>query len=152
MFIIRRQGWLAYERAVAVYACQRNPTPHWLNPVTEVEKATGFRLSRGNCVVSFADGLVVAGHEVLIEYRSTFDRQGMTQRADATVRHTLRSLTTDAYFLLGFAWGKKAWPALVESLQKYVVPAKRLDVFLHTARYYCTGNACHGPGVPLILP
>ncbi len=126
---IVRTGPKHHERAVRVNQC--NGSGWWINPQTEVNKATGCYFGRASCIVSFADGLASAGNEVWI-----FDG-----RSDRPVQHYLHRNfggSLHVYWLLGRLWIVREWVRFVDALGRYRIPMgePRQLALEETARHY----------------
>jgi hypothetical protein len=128
MLIIRREGYAWAERAVRI-ARSEDGAYWWVNPATQVMRATGCGVSRYNCIQSFAQGLKDAGHKVVIDDR----RQGVRLKAG---EFTGIDTVTCVYWLVGFAWGQGKWEDLIAALQRDVRQDRWLEVLEITARYF----------------
>lgn len=125
--VIHREGnpWL--EKAVRV---TQGNTTFWINTRTQIGLALdGLNANRQNRIVSFADGLVDAGHLVFVND----NRVGKGPRF---YQHRKAPSSTLIYYLYGRAWGSGQWNALVHQLQTTIVQSQRLAVFESTAKYY----------------
>jgi hypothetical protein len=85
-----------------------------------VKDATGNIEYRFSAILSFADGLVAAGHEVYMLYTGN--------SAYPSGFHQLRRETIGIYFLVGYAWGRNEWDKLLSEMA-LIVPSERFIVF-----------------------
>ena len=124
--IVERTGSPTYERDIFL----RQGTHRWrLDPQAEIQAAiAGTLISRNDCVVNFVEGLVAAGHVVLVRDRRFYKYQ----REDL---HWKCSWINSPYFLLGFAWGKGQWDQLRAALVSSIVPQARLRVLEATCQH-----------------
>ena len=126
MITIHREGMCNMERAVRITGNKGHS--YYINPVSEVFHATGASLGRTGCIISFAEGLVAAGHKVWMDRR-------FLDRPISSGPFISEYPPIAAFFLVGLAWGKETWPSLKASL-KIIDPAFRFRVFEYTAFHY----------------
>ncbi len=131
MLIIRREGDPRAERAVRVTQSE-NGRFWWVNPRSQIVRATGCNVTRMGCIVSFAAGLKAAGHRVMIDDR----RDGRHPHKYEFVFATHSNIML--YWLVGFAWGQRNWEELVRALQRDVKMEKWYAVLEATASFYMT--------------
>ena len=141
---IIRAGNLNCERAVRVL--QGNRSLGFVNPTTLVRMATGEYINRRSCIVSFADGLTAAGHDVFMHYMTLSGQYVPVRymRGDSQV--------VCVYFLCGLAWVKGEWYSLAQNLVLYVRPEMRLRVLESTAqRYFNDSFSCRFGKLSLVI-
>lgn len=143
VLIIHRQGRGNYEYAVRITDGQRRQW--YVDPVHEVRLATDASLFRHDCIMSFADGLIMAGHQVMFDDRRR-------DRLPTIFEHHRRLTTIPVFFFVGLAWGNDAWNSLKESLRKYITVSERFRVLEHTALYYFNRPGCRSDNISLQLP
>lgn len=131
MLVIHRSSYASrrYENAVQI-------TDHrgysWrVDPGNESYRATGgIVLNRQGCIVSFADGLVSAGHEVLISTPGRFSTPMIE-------RHRNSHPTILVFFIIGLAWGRGQWDEMRTSLCRSVSDRMlRFRIMEHTGSHY----------------
>lgn len=130
VMIITRSGHSGFERAVSV----EQGINRWLiDPHLEVALATNdvLALSRDGCILSFMEGLVAAGHMVILQERRK-------NKHWSDYHFTKASWISYEYFLFGLAWGKAQWWQLRTQLERTIVPTQRLAVLTATGQYYFT--------------
>ena len=129
LLTIHRVGnpWL--ERAIRVTQGSRE---WWINPQTQVQRICGvhYRPSNHGRIMSFAEGLVDAGHTVSIDDR----RQGKPPRT-FLVERGQSSLNVHCY-LFGRAWGSNQWESLKTTMENLIYQSGWEQVFNFTAQYY----------------
>lgn len=93
---VERQVPRQFERAIKIWQGSEQRA-FWSNPESSLLWLTGLCYARYNCVVSFMDGLVAAGHDVQI-----YDYPG-----DLQVRkHCNHGGVSPVYWLLGYLSGR----------------------------------------------
>lgn len=112
MLIIRREGMPSAERAVKIVR-REDGKFWWVNPRSQVARATGCGVGRHNCIQSFAQGLQHAGHRVMIDDKRVGYHPKMYE-------FTRAATVTYIYWLVGYAWGLDKWEELVLALQSNV--------------------------------
>lgn len=127
MLIIYREGSPSRERAVRI---THNKHTWWVNPEGQIHHLTGVPLIRDHCILSFAAGLLAAGHEVFMVNRF------LGRRETYGYFRPNSSPVVPVFYFVGLAWGRGEWDRLKGSLMMYVRPERRLEVLEHTARYY----------------
>jgi len=128
MFIIRREGHPQYERAVKITR-HEDGRFWWVNPRSQVMRATGCGVNRQWCIQSFAQGLKDAGHKVMIDEQ----REGFLPYKR---EFTGTPVISCVYWLLGFAWGQGKWEDFVIALQRDVRQGRWFDALEATGRYF----------------
>jgi hypothetical protein len=125
---IQRRGDLRYETTVTLF--QRGVGEWEIDPCEQVSRATGTRLSRHDCVVSFGYGLRDAGFDVLETCTTINGLHKYSRRFNRSERPVVL-----AYHFLGLAWGNNKWDQVRLALQ-CVTPMNRHAVLVNTAAYY----------------
>ena len=144
MLIIHREGDARQEGAVRITDGLGNTW--FINPAAELRRITGVRYySRKSSIVSFADGLMAVGHEVLMDYR-------FVGQPAHIVRLERRRMTVAVFWFMGLAFGCDRWTDLQRALATYIVPSMRLTVFEHTANHYLAAPRFTWDRVELRIP
>lgn len=129
VMIITRTGHPGFERAVLV----EHGVNYWrINPQFEVSLATRGEppLSRDGCVLSFMEGLMAAGHQVLVR-----ERRKNKRWSDYLLRQALFEANYPC-FLFGLAWARAQWWPMRAQLERTIVSSQRLAVLTATGMYY----------------
>ncbi|MFA6161274.1 MAG: hypothetical protein WCT54_01345 [Patescibacteria group bacterium] len=128
MLVIHREGLAQYEYSIRISdeACHGS---YMVNPSAEVHRATGIHVNRGRSILSFADGLLADGREVVMDWRFNGSRPKI-------FKYRNEGSTVLIYFLFGLAWSKGEWERLLTSIKMYIKPEMRLGVLECTAQFY----------------
>ena len=131
--ILVRKGWENRERFVMLVSAIGKVS--WVDPQREVSQAIGLELGRFSCILSFADGLVAAGKEVIISenFRGQVSRRVL--HANRLRQEVERTKVKPIYFYLGMAWATNQWLPLKYMLQRIEQPHRRLEIFGETAEH-----------------
>ncbi len=143
MLIIHREGAARQEGSVRI----TDGLGHtwFINPAAELRYMTGIRFTRQSSITSFANGLMAAGHEVLMDYRFAGEQARI-------VRLERRRMAVEVFWFMGLAFGCDCWTDLQKALATYVVPNMRLTVFEHTAKHYFAAPRFTWDRVELHIP
>ena len=128
---IIRDGHPNCERAVRVVLQDRKHWAAWVNPTTELRKATGLQFNRTGCIVSFADGIASTGANVWIDDRRTNKGRGLQRH-----RNVFSSMLV--YWLFGRLWTLGEWQTFVATMDRNKIPlgTPRQAVIEETASFY----------------
>jgi len=127
---ITRARDLNFERWV--HLRQGNRELGTVDPQELILRATGQRIRRESCILSFADGMSAAGFDVFMLY--AYGKTGYTPVP--YIRRACPRPIVLVYFLCGLAWAKNEWPSLVQALRTHVRYESRMAVLESTARVY----------------
>lgn len=122
-------------------------TPIFVDPCTEIEIATGFRVGQMGRIISFMHGLRDAGFEVHVTRGNLRDHNRNQYERFFGSPHPVIT----CFYIYGRAWALGQWPRLVRQLRLFV-PEQRLNVMHATACEYM--EPWHDPkaNIELVLP
>lgn len=145
--VITRARNLNFERWVRV--SQGGRFLGTVDPQELIRQATGHRISREACIVSFADGISAAGLDVYIEY--AYGKKGYKPVRYVRGRTCLHPIVL-VYFLCGLAWAKNEWLFLAQALRRHVRYESRIAVLESTAqRYFNDSFSCRFGKLSLVI-
>ncbi|MFA6446953.1 MAG: hypothetical protein WCW31_01705 [Patescibacteria group bacterium] len=143
--IIHRTGWAGAERSVRI-TDERGYS--WrVDPQAEIYFATGVRVSRESCIISFAEGLMAAGFTVFVDTQFIGK---MRSHEKYPVAHSYPFVYV--YYLVGLAWALNHWDKMKNALLSSVTKQCQLHVLEATGKYYMENPHRAFDSLSLVIP